>query len=166
MQTSVIPFTISCFLFAIFMFGACGSDPKADSTSTDTEETSATQDQEGSAAESELDFLKGYDGKYVYEVELFFHPVITKRLTDLLGAEKYAYLNEIWQTQAPIDVENGSLYVWGMEENSGGNPGALIMADLDEDIFYVAIRNEEGENTYVEKGADIPEKMQNWLDSQ
>ena len=113
----------------------------------------------------ELLFLKKFEGKYPYEVKMLDHPVLKKRLQKLLGSE-YDFLKSIWQVEAPIEINNGMFYAWAMEAHSGGDPGAVIMADINQNVLYVGIRKDKEEKFYSENGGKVPGKMQQWADEQ
>ena len=112
-----------------------------------------------------LDFLNSYKGKYPAEVKLLNQPVIKKRLQKLLGTE-YTFLKKIWQVESPIEIDNGLFYAWAMQAHQGGNPGAVIMADIKKNILYVGIRKNGEEKFYSEDGSPSPKKMIEWANEQ
>ena len=114
---------------------------------------------------NELSFLKAFDKKYPYEINLFDKPVIKKRLKEMLGPE-YAFIKNNWEVETPITIGNGMFFAWGMKAHSGGDPGAVLMADLDKNVLYVGIRKNKNEKFYSEDGSNVPQKMQDWADEQ
>ena len=117
------------------------------------------------AISNELSFLNAFDKKYPYEINLLDKPVIKKRLREMLGS-KYDYIKSIWEVEAPIAIANGIFYAWGMQAHSGGNPSAVLIADLNKNVLYVGIRRKEDEKFYSEDGSNVPQKMQDWADEQ
>ncbi|MDO6437782.1 hypothetical protein Q4534_10205 [Cyclobacterium sp. 1_MG-2023] len=114
---------------------------------------------------NELTFLKTFNEKYPYEIKLLEEPVIKNRLEKMLGPQ-YATLKSIWEVETPITIVNGMFYAWGMQAHSGGDPGAVLMADLNKNVLYVGIRKKEDEQFYSEDGSPIPQKLQDWADEQ
>ncbi|EPR69552.1 hypothetical protein [Cyclobacterium qasimii] len=114
---------------------------------------------------NELSFLKAFNEKYPYEIKLLEEPVIKKRLEKMLGPQ-YAFVKSIWEVETPITIVDGMFYAWGMQAHSGGDPGAVLMADLNKNVLYVGIRKKEDEQFYSEDGSPVPQKLQDWADEQ
>ena len=114
---------------------------------------------------NELSFLNTFDKKYPYEIKLLDKPVIKRRLEEMLGPQ-YAFVKSIWEVETPIAITNGIFYAWGMKAHSGGDPGAVLMADLNKNVLYVGIRKNKDEKFYSEDGSMVPQKMQEWADEQ
>tara|TARA_R110002049_G_scaffold40270_2_gene122855 strand:+ start:687 stop:1301 length:615 start_codon:yes stop_codon:yes gene_type:complete len=114
---------------------------------------------------NELSFLNAFDKKYPYEIKLLDKPVIKRRLEEMLGPQ-YAFVKSIWEVETPIAITNGIFYAWGMKAHSGGDPGAVLMADLNKNVLYVGIRKNKDEKFYSEDGSMVPQKMQEWADEQ
>lgn len=108
-----------------------------------------------------LDFLQSYGGKYPYQVAMMENAVLSHRLRTMLGRE-LDYLKEIWQVQSPIEVRDGFFYTWAMKEHSGGSDAAAIMADLNNDKLYVAIRRNNQAQIYTEDGSTPPTRLTDW----
>jgi len=115
----------------------------------------------GASPRKDLTALYRFQGKYPHDVKLLTQPVIKKRLKSLLGRQ-YAYMRSIWELEAPIEVEHGQLYAWGMQAHSGGNPSAVLMADIEQNVLYVGICQNHQVTFYSENGEDAPAKMQQW----
>lgn len=113
----------------------------------------------------ELSFLNAFDKKYPYEIKLLDKPVIKRRLEEMLGPQ-YAFVKSIWEVETPISITNGMFYAWGMKAHSGGDPGAVLMADLNKNVLYVGIRKNKDEKFYSEDGSKVPQKLQDWADEQ
>jgi hypothetical protein len=112
-----------------------------------------------------LDFLKKFSGKYPNEVKLLDNTVLKKRLKKLLGPQ-YDYLKSIWEVETAIEVEYGLFYAWGMKAHSGGDPGAVIMADIVTNVLYVGIRKDQNEKIYSEDDSEIPQRLKDWANEQ
>ena len=112
-----------------------------------------------------IDFLKKFSGKYPNEVKLLDNSVLKKRLKKMLGLQ-YDYLKSIWEVETPIEVEYGLFYAWGMKTHSGGDPGAVIMADIIANVLYVGIRKDQKEKIYSEDSSEIPQRLKDWAAEQ
>ena len=120
-----------------------------------------TQQQTDKPDSENLDFLYKLDKKYPYEIKLLDNPIIKKRLKKILGSQ-YDYLKSIWEVETPIEISNGLFYAWGMQAHSGGDPGAVLMADINKNVLYVGIRKDEQEKIYSEDGSNAPQRLQDW----
>jgi|GEM_PF-1378933 len=114
-------------------------------------------------AAGSLSFLEGLKGKYPHQIKLFDNEVLRPRLRKMLGSE-YDFMIHVWEVETPIEIENGLLYAWGMQAHSGGDPGAVLMADLRKDVLYVAIRKDARVKVYSEDGSAVPQRLQDWAD--
>lgn len=115
----------------------------------------------GSYSYGDLSFLNKFNGKYPHDVKLLDHPIIKKRLTKMIG-KRYDYLKEIWEVDTPIEIKNGFFYASAMQANSGGDPGAVIMADLKKNVLYVGIRKYQNVKVYSEDRSKAPKRMLDW----
>jgi hypothetical protein len=120
------------------------------------------QDAAASAAGS-LSFLTSLKGKYPHDIQLLDNDVLKPRLQKMLGAQ-YDYLKSIWEVETPIEITNGMLYTWAMQAHSGGDPGAVLMADISRNVLYIAIRKDAKVNVYAEDGSAAPQRMQDWAE--
>jgi hypothetical protein len=112
-----------------------------------------------------LDFLTKYNGKYPFDVKLLNNSTIKKRLQQLLGVQQYNYIVEIMEVETPMEVKDGLFYAEGMQAHSGGDPSAVIMADIQKDILFVGIYK-DGKPIYFSEGnAELPMKLRNWANS-
>ncbi len=110
-----------------------------------------------------LAFLNSLKDKYPHDIKLLDNEVLKTRLQKMLGAE-YDYMRSIWEVETPIEIENGMVYTWAMQAHSGGDPGAVIMADIPKNALYVAIRKDGKAKIYSENGSAAPQRMQDWAD--
>lgn len=109
----------------------------------------------------DLTFLKKYNGKYPHDVKLLDHPIIKKRLTKLIG-KQYDYLKKIWEEETTIEINNGYFYASAMQAHSGGDPGAVIMADFKKNVLFVGIRKYQNVRVYSEDRSKAPQRMLDW----
>ncbi len=107
------------------------------------------------------EYLRAYRGKYPKEVSLFKHAAFEARLRKLLGGQ-YDYLYSIWDVETPIEITNGLFYAWGMQAHSGGDPSAVIMADLGKNVLYAGIRRDGKVTLYSEDGGPVPQRLLDW----
>ena len=110
-------------------------------------------------------FLADYDGEDPSAVDLLNQPVLKRRLRKLLGTQ-YSYVKGIWEVEAPMEVEDGLFYASAMQAHSGGDPSAVLMADIGRNTLYVGIRQEQQVQLYAEDGGDVPAKLQAWANEE
>ena len=110
----------------------------------------------------ELNFLLKYNGKYPFEIKLLSNPTLKKRLQQLLGVQQYKFVDEIMEVQIPIEVKDGLFYAEGMQAHSGGDPSAVIMADISKDILFVGIFKDGKATFFAEENAELPLKLKEW----
>ena len=125
-----------------------------------TTDNQTTKQSDNSSSEN-LDFLRKFDNKYPYEVKLLDNPILKKRLKKMLGSQ-YDFMKGNWQVETPIEITNGLFYAWGMQSHSGGDPSAVIMADISKNVLYVGIRKDSQEKIYSEDGSNAPRRLQDW----
>jgi len=97
------------------------------------------QQQSDNITKENLDFLIKLNGKYPHEVKLLDNPILKKRLKKMLGSQ-YNFMKSIWQVEIPIAINDGFFYVWAMQAHSGGDPGVILMADIEDNVLYVVIK--------------------------
>lgn len=162
----------------IFLIVACSSPGKSDDKTTGTKIEQAKKTPDSiqstttkvdtailkpvqSGVPNELAFLAEWNGKYPYDVKLLDNAILKKRLMKMLGA-KYKFLKSIWDVETPIEINNNLFYAWAMQTHSGGDPGAVIMADLEKNVLYVGIRENAHVKIYSEDGSQAPQKLLDW----
>ncbi|MBP6430309.1 MAG: hypothetical protein KA319_00905 [Ferruginibacter sp.] len=109
----------------------------------------------------DLNFLKKLEGKY--PTGLLEHPKLKARLKAMMkDFGHYDFINkEVWQTLVPNKIEGNYFIAEGMQLNSGGDPSATIIVDLDANLIYVGVRDQI-EYLYTEKNAGIPDILKKW----
>ena len=108
---------------------------------------------------SELEFLKGFDGKNaLFDLKILQHSTIKRRLKKLLG-EEFEYMTTYWSSDGSIKiVQNNYFYTGGFMAHQCCVPYFSLMADIDNDILFVEITKENGnKKLYSEGNAELPE---------
>ena len=114
-----------------------------------------------------LNFLKQYNGKYPHDVNLFSNPDLKATLQKLLGTQFTYLVKNIFQTEAPVKIANNFVYLWGMQDNSGGDPSATILADVGGNILYVKILKDNQTKIYAEDGSGaVTKEVDDWAQKQ
>ncbi len=113
-----------------------------------------------------LSFLIPFRDRYPHDISFLELPLLKPRLLHLLGKEKYAYVKQIWQVETPIEIKDSLFYAWGMEAHSGGDPSAVVMADLNQNLLYVGIRQNGTEKMYAENNRPVPPRLMEWANEQ
>lgn len=107
-----------------------------------------------------LDFLSSYNSKYPREVQLLGNNVIISRINKFIGPEyNFNFINQVWQVEIPIEIQNGIFYAYGMQAHSGGDPSAVIMANIPKNILFIGIKDNGKVRVYSEDGSQIPQKL-------
>lgn len=117
------------------------------------------------AVSDNLNFLEGANGKYPHDIKLLDHPMLKKRLQKMLGSQ-YDFMKSTWDVEAPIEINDGLFYAWGMQAHSGGDPAAVLMADISNNVLYVGIRKDAHEQLYSEDDSSAPKRLQDWANEQ
>ena len=117
--------------------------------------------QPATSVKNELSFLADLNGQYPYQVKLLNNPVLKRRLTKMLGS-RFQFLKSIWNVETPIEINNNLFYAWAMQTHSGGDPSAVIMADLSKNVLYVGIRENGKTKIYSEDRTEAPQKLKDW----
>ncbi len=117
---------------------------------------------------SHLDFLKSYNGKYPFKVDLdtyleteekvpgvdlLNNPLIKERIKNLIGVQ-YDHLVEIWNVCSPMEVENDVFTAEGCEQHNCDKTNAIIVVDISRNLFYVGIRTEGKAKIYSESNSE------------
>jgi len=89
-----------------------------------------------------LSFLSGYKGKYPSSVKLLNNTILKNRLIQLIGKERYQYMNQTWAVEGGIGVENNVFEASGCEQHNCDMTNFMIVVDLKNDILYIGYRVE------------------------
>lgn len=143
------------FLVLIFVVSACQSSI----SETDSDTTQETH--VANTHVSSLVFLMNFKGKYPYDCQLFDNQVTGPRLKQLLGG-RFDFVKSIWNVETPIEINDSVLYAWAMQEQSGGDPSAVIMADIPADKMFAAVRENGKVKLYSESDSICPDRLKQW----
>ncbi|WP_313360135.1 hypothetical protein [Empedobacter sp.] len=111
-----------------------------------------------------LQFLKRFNGKHPEEIKLFQHPIVVKRLKNLLK-DRYIFLREKWNNASAIEIKNDVFEAWACEQNNCGSTNFIIVIDFLKDVIYVGIREEGVERIYSEDDSSNIELV-NWINGE
>lgn len=104
-------------------------------------------------------YFANHIGEYAYEFNLFENPTVVSRLENLVGEEEFKYLvNDVYQTQTPIEYNNGMFHASGFQKHMGGNPGMVWAYNPQLDAFYVYLND----NNKVRVWAGSPDGLANF----
>jgi hypothetical protein len=110
---------------------------------------------------SSMEFLKNFDGKYPYEVNLLKNPVFIKRLKKLLGESRYNFLKKTWAVETPIKFANDIFVAEACQAHNCDKVNFIIVYDFSNNILYAGIKEYDNIKTYSEDGS-IPVKINEW----
>lgn len=108
-----------------------------------------------------VDFLKEFNGKYPYEVDLLNNKIINKRLKSLIG-DKFRFLKKTWAVENPMEIRNNIFVASACEAHNCNMTNFILVIDMLKNIMYVGIRKEGQVSTYAESGNNFPEQIQLW----
>jgi len=130
---------------------------KRDNKENDLSEKSQTSNH---SVNSEVAFLANYNEKYPNEVNLLNNPTIKERLKNLIG-NRFSFLEETWAVESPIKVVNNTFIASGCQAHNCSATNFIIVVNLESNIMYVGIREEEVIKTYSEDGT-ISTYIEEW----
>ncbi len=137
------------------------------SSSPSTEPVAASQPVPASKVEEpnydNLDFLKSFDGKYPADVKLFDNPVLSSRLTKILG-NRFNFLKENFAVESPMTINQNIFIARGCQAHNCVFTNFIIIADIEKNIIYIGIREEQDIKTYSEDGSDALSKINEYSD--
>lgn len=106
-----------------------------------------------------LEYLSGFNNQYSFKVGLFENSIISSRILKMAGNE---YDESFWDVMPPIEVNDNMLFVEGMRAHSGGSQSIALMIDLNRNVMYLGIKNNNQVKFISEDGSNIPQKLLNW----
>ncbi|MBN1637791.1 MAG: hypothetical protein JW866_02405, partial [Ignavibacteriales bacterium] len=107
-----------------------------------------------------LEYLREFNGKYPYEVNLFDNQDFTDRLKNLLGS-RYDFLISTWAVEFPIEVNNDIFVASACEAHNCDATNFIIVVDFSSNVMYAGIREEYNVETYSEDGSNSSQ-INNW----
>ena len=99
-----------------------------------------------------FDFLKKFDGKYPFDVELLDIPILKERLINLLG-NRYDFLRETWGVSFLMVYKDNIFTAGGCQPHNCNRTNFIIVVDIAMNKIYVGIREEDQVKTYSEGGS-------------
>ncbi|WP_288443722.1 hypothetical protein [uncultured Chryseobacterium sp.] len=108
-----------------------------------------------------LFFLSKYKGEYPSDVKLLNNTILKNRLIQLIGKERYQYMNQTWAVEGGIGVKNNMFDASGCEQHNCDMTNFMIVVDLKKDILYMGYRVEGEIKKFGEKD-DFPEQLLQW----
>lgn len=155
-------------LSSIFLVSSCNNNSKIE-TNEQSSESKQNSENNNSHVNNlgdnelpyELSYIMKFNNKYPYEVNFLEDSLISLRLKKLLN-KKYDFLKKIFEVQTPIRVENFWFYSWGMQTHSGGDPSAIIVIDIKENLIYVELKENDEVKFYSENKQDMPIDLYKW----
>jgi len=162
-------FITIAILFMALLSSSCNNEANKEKTTTDNKKEQETVTESGDTTsisqqdkqtsntrKRELDFLKAYNGKYPADVNLLSDPVLKPRLVKLL-ADRYAFVKETWAVESPMEIKNNYFIASACQAHNCGNTNFIIVADLEKNILYAGVREENKVMKYAEDGSPNPE---------
>ncbi len=156
MKLKIFVFTLCC----IVLVASCSQSGQTNSGDND-QNKSATENSARSNEETNLDFLKKYDGKYAHEVPLFEKKIFADRLEKLIGTDNFNMLKDEWTTVMPMEYRDDIFSAEGCKPHDCGSNNYIIVYDFSEDAMYAGISNNEKAETFSENGKTSP-KVEKW----
>ncbi|AQG79998.1 hypothetical protein [Spirosoma montaniterrae] len=109
-----------------------------------------------------LNFLKTYDGKFSYKVQLFKKRAFTQRLERLVGPKRYAFLKRNWHIDMPMVYKNDQFVAEACQRHSCGFTDFMVVYDFNTDEMFAGIRIDRVPKTYAEKKGKLPPVLTTW----
>jgi hypothetical protein len=140
---------VSIILISIIVFSSCKNNNNK----------SESNNKKQNSTES-LEFLKDFDGKYPYEIDLFKQKTLTDRIKSLVG-DKYDFIETNWNVETPIIANDILFFASACMQHNCDATNFLIVYYFDADILYVGIRDEYKTETFSEDGSSC-EEISEW----
>src|SRR5687767_1258879 len=96
--------------------------------------------QKRKAAPPSIDFVRKLDGSQLRD-DLLSNPVIKRRLQNLLGKQRFAFMYWKWNLGTPVKVTNDVLVATGCMSHFCPDTNFIIVIDITNNKFYAGIRD-------------------------
>lgn len=117
--------------------------------------------------ESNIFSLRKLDGSTLNS-QFFGNDLIKKRLQNLLGKERYAFMEGNWNIGTPSKFENDILVTTGCMSHFCMETNFIVIIDITQNTFHAGIRDNDKVKTYSEnennKTLWIKQRMQHWAE--
>ncbi len=151
--------SVACrFLLLSFLFVSCQSSISQDDQSVVVSSSPSAQ-----APESPCIFLMNFNGKFAYDCNLLENPITGSHLKQLLG-ERYEFLTSIWEVEVPMEIQDSVLFTQAFQDNSGGDPGAVITIDIKRNLYSVGILEKGKVKLYFDDSTFYPDRLKYWVE--
>jgi hypothetical protein len=114
-----------------------------------------------------INFVRKLAGSQ-FRDDLLGNPVIRKRLQNLLGKERWAFMYGHWNLGTPYELTNDVLVTIGCMSHLCPDTNFIIAIDVAKNTIYVGIREQNRIKTYSERGSNpspqIQQRIQHWKD--
>ncbi|MEI7492794.1 MAG: TM2 domain-containing protein [Bacteroidota bacterium] len=113
------------------------------------------------------DLLRKLDGS-PWKKDVFDNPKIKKRLKKILGKERYAFMDGHWNLGTDVKITNDMFVTTGCMSHFCPQTNFIIVIDLNKDIYYVGIRDNDHVRIYSEKtimSSQIDKRIKFWIDN-
>jgi hypothetical protein len=116
-------------------------------------EISPTELKAENADLNNMEFLKKFNGKYPYEVNLLKNPMVIIRLKKLIGENRYKFLIKTWAVETPIEFANNIFVASACKAHDCPTTNFIIVYDFFNNIMYAGIKEYNNIKTYSEDGS-------------
>lgn len=106
----------------------------------------------GSNSQSLTSLFKKNLGNYASDFNMFSNPQIVARLKNLMGAQNFNIMKGIYQTEHPIEYQNGMFYANAFVAHQCCDPATVWAYDSHNNKFYVYIIKDGREYWWSETG--------------
>ncbi|MBP3299653.1 MAG: hypothetical protein J6L73_08270 [Muribaculaceae bacterium] len=132
--------------------GAIGATPAADAASPKAKRTSTAR--KNTTAQSLKSIFQSNIGQYPFEINLLKKPALKNRLVKLMGASRYNYMCNNFDTQTPIEFENWNYHTFACQQHNCGGTEFEISYNPQTDNLCVRYRVNGNEKIFKEKSGN------------
>lgn len=112
-------------------------------------------------------FVRKLDGSQLRD-DLLSNPVIKRRLQNLIGKQRFAFMYGNWNLGTPVKITNDVLVATGCMSHFCPDTNFIVVIDITNNKFYVGIRDTNRIKTYSERDSNpspqIQQRIQHWKD--
>jgi hypothetical protein len=105
--------------------------------------------QNNSSNRSNLRYLKNLKGKYPSEAALISKGKLKDRIKLLLN-HRFEFLQSKWNVENPIELKGTNCILWACQQHNCSNTNFIIVINLDKNVVYAGVREEESITLYSE----------------
>jgi hypothetical protein len=112
------------------------------------------------AKTANLEFLKAYNGKYVFKVKLFSNFAFTNRLKNLVGS-RINLIVDTCTVASPILVNNNQFVMEGCQPHNCPGTNFIIVYDFTSNVMCAGVKKEYVIRTFSENGGKC-KRLTDW----